>query len=143
MATITKFEDLEIWKLASELYKKLRPVIEILRHNKEFRFAEQLKSASGSISDNIAEGFERKSRLEFINSLGIASGEAGEVRSQLYRCLDDGYINQEKFDELFSISQNIGNQITGFISYLNKSNHNGLKFKDRAEKNKIPQPPKS
>jgi four helix bundle protein len=52
--------------------------------------------------DNIAEGFERNSRLEFINSLSISKGEGGELKSQLYRCFDDEYINQEKFTELYN-----------------------------------------
>jgi four helix bundle protein len=57
----------------------------LLRAAKEFRFAEQMKSAAGSIMDNIAEGFERNSRLEFVNSLSISKGECGELKSQLSR----------------------------------------------------------
>jgi four helix bundle protein len=77
MATIQRFEDLEIWQIARELYNKISKVAELLRAAKEFRFAEQMKSAAGSIMDNIAEGFERNSRLEFVNSLGISKGECG------------------------------------------------------------------
>jgi len=55
-----------------------------LRAAKEFRFAEQMQSAAGSIMDGIAEGFERNSRLEFANSLSISKGECGELKSQLY-----------------------------------------------------------
>jgi four helix bundle protein len=53
MATINKFEELEIWQLARELYKKISVVAERLRANREFRFAEQIKSASDSIMDNM------------------------------------------------------------------------------------------
>ena len=84
MPTIQKFEDLEIWQLARVLYQKISIIAQSLREKKEFRFAEQMKSAAGSIMDNIAEGFERSSRLEFINSLGISKGECGEVKLQLY-----------------------------------------------------------
>jgi four helix bundle protein len=136
MPTIRIFEDLEVWKVSRDLYQQLRPLIEILRNKKEFRFAEQMKSASGSIMDNIAEGFERKSRLEFIYSLGIACGEAAEIRSQLYRCLDDGYVTIENFNVLYALSEKVGNQLAGFINYLNKSDHKGLKFKDRNPKPK-------
>jgi four helix bundle protein len=76
-------------------------IAERLKIKKEFRFAEQMKSAAGSIMDNIAEGFERSSRLEFLNSLSISKGEAGELKSQLYRCLDDKYITEEEFFELY------------------------------------------
>jgi four helix bundle protein len=132
MATLKVFEDLEIWKSARDLYKKLNPVISILRKNKEFRFAEQLKSAAGSIMDNISEGFERKSRNEFIYSLGISSGETGEVKSQLYRCLDDHYINEDLFKNLYDHCDGLGKQIGAFIIYLNQSTQKGLKFKNRS-----------
>jgi four helix bundle protein len=69
---------------------------------KNFRMKDQMRCSCGSIMDNIAEGFERSSKLEFINSLGIAKGEAGELKSQLYRCVDIAYITSEKFDELYS-----------------------------------------
>ena len=92
MATINKFEDLEIWQLSRKLYNRLSPVIETLKINREYRFAEQMRSASGSIMDNIDEGFERSSKLEFVNSLGISKGELGELKSQLYRCIDNNLL---------------------------------------------------
>jgi len=64
--------------------KKISKVVGLLRAAKEFRFAEQMQSAAGSIMDGIAEGFERNSRLEFANSLSISKGECGELKSQLY-----------------------------------------------------------
>jgi four helix bundle protein len=57
-----------------------------------------MKSAAGSVMDNIAEGFERNSRLEFLNSLSISKGECGELKSQVYRSTDDKYISLEEFD---------------------------------------------
>jgi four helix bundle protein len=136
MATINFFEELQIWQLARVLYQQLNPVIQILRLNKEFRFAEQLKSAAGSIMDNTAEGFERKSRLEFINSLGVAAGENGEVKSQLYRCLDDNYITEETFKQLSAQCDIIAGKITTFIKYLNETEQQGLKFKNRNKRGK-------
>lgn len=67
-----------------------------------FEFADQMKSSAGSAMDNIAEGFERSSRLEFINSLSISNGESGELKSQYYRCLDDEYVSREEFDLYYS-----------------------------------------
>ena len=89
MATISKFEELEIWRLSRRLYQKVSLIAEKLRSKKEYRLAEQMKSSSGSIMDNIAEGFERSGRLELLNSISISKGELGELKSQLYRCLDD------------------------------------------------------
>ena len=81
--------------------------------------------------DNIAEGFERGSKFEFINSLTISKGETGELKSQLYRCLDNKYITQKLFDELYNLANELTKMITSFISYLNKSNIKGQKFKNR------------
>ena len=90
-----------------------------------------MRGSVGSIMDNIAEGFERGSRLEFINSLSIAKGETGELKSQLYRCLDNKYISQKIFDELYNLANQLTMMITSFISYLNKSKIKGQKFKNR------------
>jgi four helix bundle protein len=132
MATIQRFEDLEIWQLARELYIKISAVAEALRKAKEFRFAEQMKSAAGSIMDNIAEGFERNSRLEFLNSLSISKGESGELKSQLYRAACDKYIDEKEFSELYEDTDKVSKKIANFMKYLNSSTIKGLKFKDRA-----------
>ncbi len=110
MATIKKFEELEIWQLARKLYNKITAVATLLRQQKEFRFAEQMKSSSGSIMDNIAEGFERSSRLEFLNSLSISKEEFEDF------CLDTDVLSKK---------------LASFIMYLNTTNQKGLKFKDR------------
>ena len=131
MATIQRFEDLEIWQLARKLYTKISAVAEQFRKAKEFRFAEQMKSAAGSIMDNIAEGFERNSRLEFLNSLSISKGESGEIKSQLYRSLDDKYITEKEFSELYEDADKVSKKIANFMKYLNSTTVKGLKFKDR------------
>lgn len=133
MATITRFEDLEIWQLARQYYRKISVLAELLRQKKEFRFAEQIKSSAGSIMDNIAEGFDRNSRLEFLNSLSISKGECGENRSQVYRLFDDKYISKDELDNLLEDSDKLSRKIANFVKYLNSSNIKGLKFKDRKE----------
>ncbi len=131
MATIQRFEDLEIWIKARILSAKVYPLTFIEPIHSDFRLKDQMRGSSGSIMDNIAEGFERGSKLEFINSLTISKGEIGELKSQIYRCLDNHYIPQELFDELYSLADEITKMITGFISYLNKSKIKGQKFKNR------------
>lgn len=91
MATITNFEELEIWKTARALNKEIIELVKIDNVQKDFRFKDQIKAASGSVMDNIAEGFERESRLEFINFLSYSKGLIGEVKSQLYRGIDMNY----------------------------------------------------
>jgi four helix bundle protein len=81
--------------------------------------------------DNIAEGFGKGSRSEFINSLAVARGEVDELKSQLYRGLDIGYFDQGLFDELYTDADLIDKKTTTFINYLNESEIKGQKFKKR------------
>jgi four helix bundle protein len=133
MATVNRFEDLEIWQLAFTIYKRVAAITERIRLAGEYRFADQMKNAAGSAMDNIAEGFERSSRLEFINSLSISKGECGELKSQAHRSLSDRYINQDEFDELYEALDTEIKKIASFIIYLNKTVIKGLKFKDRSK----------
>ena len=131
MATINRFEDLEIWQLSRSLYRKISKLAEKIRKNHDYRFADQIKASAGSIMDNIAEGFERNSRLEFLNSLSISKGESGELKSQLYRSSDDNYLTQQEFNELYEETDKVSKKIANFVKYLNSSHIKGLKFKNR------------
>jgi len=129
MATITRFEDLDIWKEARKLSKEIYLItLSNSDFKNNFRFRDQIRASSGSIMDNIAEGFERNGNLEFRQFLSIAKGSAGETRSQLYRALDFNYITQEVFDVLKTDSENLSGKINNFITYLNKKEFKGTKF---------------
>ena len=131
MATVQRFEDLQIWQKARLLSQKIYPFTFSEPIKSDFRFKDQIRGSVGSIMDNIAEGFERASKLEFINALSIAKGEAGELKSQLYRGLDNHYFQKHEFDELYALTDEITKMITVLIKYLNTSLVKGQKFKDR------------
>jgi len=127
MATIKRFEDIESWKLASQLCEKLGSLIDAGSLKRNYRLIDQLEGLSGSIMDNIAEGFERGSRQEFILFLGYAKGSCGELRSQLYRALNRKYISKEQFDELYEMAVNISGRLQRFIEYLLKTKIAGIR----------------
>jgi len=129
MATIKKFEDLEIWQEARKLSKVVITISKTTDLKTDFKFKEQIKSSSGSVMDNIAEGFERDGNLEFRQFLSIAKGSAGEARSQCYRLYDSEYISEEKLKELIKAYEELSKRIGNFISYLNKKDYKGNKFK--------------
>ena len=131
MATINKFEDLEIWQLSRLLAQEIHLITSKGQLSKDYTLKDQMNRSSGSIMDNIAEGFGRSSRLEFIQFLSFSTGSADELKSQLYRSLDKEYISQEEFDLLYEKSNALNKKIHGFIKYLNTSVIKGTKFKER------------
>lgn len=133
MATIKNFEDLAVWQKARQLENSIYALTSNGKLSKDFSLKDQLNKSAGSVMDNIAEGFGRGSRNEFIQFLTIARGSVAEVQSQLYRCLDRTYISQEVFTIHFNIADEVAKMLTTFISYLNKSNFQGNKFKDRTK----------
>ncbi|TMM30333.1 four helix bundle protein [Polaribacter aestuariivivens] len=129
MATIKRFEDLEIWQLARKLSQLVIFISKNTELKNDYRFKDQIKASSGSIMDNIAEGFERDGNLEFRQYLSIAKGSAGETRSQSYRLFDSEYISEEQLKQLITKCESLSRKIASFISYLNKKDFKGNKFK--------------
>jgi four helix bundle protein len=118
MTTINRFEDLEIWISARQICKEIFGLTQKINFQKDYALVDQIKRSSGSAMDNIAEGFEREGKKEFINFLRIAKGSLGETRSQLYRAFDFGHIDKEEFSKQFDNCQILSRQIRSFISYL-------------------------
>lgn len=129
MATVSRFEDLEIWKLARILNLKIYALGQNTNLHNDYRLYGQINGSAGSIMDNIAEGFERNGNKEFIQFLSIAKASCGETRSQLYRVYDRNYIEEEAFNELRNEVELLSKKIASFMGYLVKNEYRGTKFK--------------
>lgn len=130
MAAVRDFEELAIFQKARELSKKIYPVTNRDGFKSDYRFVQQIRAAAGSIMDNIAEGFERTGNKEFLNFLYIAKGSCGEVRSQLIRAYDIGYLTPEEYEELYSDCRKLSASIMNFIKEIKASDMTGAKFKE-------------
>ena len=129
MAAVKDFEELAIFQKARELSKKIYPLTQRGEFKNDYRFVQQIRAAAGSIMDNIAEGFERGGNKEFLNFLYIAKGSCGEVRSQLIRANDNGYLTKEEYDELYTECRKLSAGIMNFIKEIKSSDFSGAKFK--------------
>ena len=129
MSKVERFEDLKVWQLARELCKEIHKLTMKDAFSKDFKLVGQIKGSSGSIMDNIAEGFERDGNKEFIQFLSISKGSCGETRSQLCRAIDNEYITEEEFDVAYEKSAEVSKMLKGFIIYLKDSELKGNKYK--------------
>ncbi|MBI2627708.1 four helix bundle protein [Candidatus Nomurabacteria bacterium] len=126
MATIYKFEDLICFNKARDLTKSIYKEFKDCR---DFSFKDQITRASVSVLSNIAEGFERGTKNEFLNFLYIAKGSAGEVRAQLYVAHDVGYLNIETFKYLNNLASECSRLVQSFAEKVKKGASAGTQFK--------------
>lgn len=133
MATIRSFEEIEVWQRARVYAQKIHAQTLHGEFARDFALKNQINESTGSIMDNIAEGFGRGGNREFINFLSYARGSADESRSQLYRAFDRKYLTEVTFQELKTEAHEISKMITGFISYLQSSSVKGSKFQEPHE----------
>jgi len=118
MTHFERFEELEAWQTARELTRGVYGVSNTGPFARDFALKDQIRRASISVMSNIAEGFESRTTRLFIDLLGRARASAGEVRSQLYVAVDQGYIDEESFDRLTALATSVSRQIRKFSQYL-------------------------
>lgn len=131
MATIEKFEDLLCWQKSRELTRLIYLNFKSLN---DYGFRDQIQRAAVSVMSNVAEGFERGTKQEFLNYLFIAKGSAGEVRAQLYVALDNEYLNTETFKLLNGLVISCSRLIWSLIKSLKVSQFKGLQYKHEKRK---------
>ena len=127
MSKAQRFEDLAIFQMARELCKKVYAITKNDEFRWDTRFVQQIHAAAGSIMDNIAEGYERDGNKEFINFLYIAKGSCGEVRSQIIRASDVGFIDDDTTKCLYNECTNLSKSISNFIASIKRSSITGRK----------------
>ncbi|MEW6388097.1 MAG: four helix bundle protein [Thermodesulfobacteriota bacterium] len=118
---VTSFEDLLVWQKGLEMVKQVYLISKVGELHKDFALRDQLRRAALSIPTNIAEGFERASRKEYLNFLNIAKGSAGEVRSLIRVCLELGYLDQEKYNQLRNDILELSRFLSNHLKSLKRS----------------------
>jgi four helix bundle protein len=138
MATFKSFEEIEVWQMARALADKIFDLTLEGSFAKDFKLRDQINGSSGSIMDNIAEGYERDGIKEFIQFLSIAKGSAGETRSQLYRAVDRNHISDEMHQNLRDEVIRISKQLSSLINYLKRSGMRGIKYMEEPFETYLP-----
>ena len=121
MARAHGFEDLKVWQLARELVRAVYQITSTAAFNKDHALRDQLRRAAVSSMANIAEGFERGSKRDFVRFLYMARGSAGEIRSHLYVARDVDYITTSEFEQVESQATGLSKGIFRFIRHLELS----------------------
>lgn len=120
MPTFKNFEEIEAWIRSRALCNRIFDLTQLDKFSRDFELRNQINRSSGSIMDNISEGFERDNPKEFINFLRYSKGSCGEVRSQIYRAFDRKYISELIKDEIILECKKISSMISHLMSYLRK-----------------------
>ena len=135
----TQFEQLPVWKAAIEFALKVFDFTDQADFRGFGDTKNQLERATVSISNNIAEGFERGSNTELIQFLYISKGSAGECRSMLRLCESSPRFSNFKCEisNLTGRATNISKQLNGWLETLKNSKIQGTKFLTQKERDKI------
>lgn len=128
MAHYQSFEDLDVYKQATIFCDDIWDIICNTPLNKDYKLREQINGSSGSIMDNIAEGFGRGGNKEFIMFLSYSRGSCSESKSQLLRIYNRKHITEETYVLLNKKADILIEQLSKFINYLKSSNRKGSKF---------------
>ncbi|MBX3293012.1 MAG: four helix bundle protein [Acidobacteria bacterium] len=118
---VEHFEDLIIWQKAVEFAKEINLITENGAMRTDYALKNQMRDAAVSISSNIAEGFERRSRKEYLNFLNIAKASAGEARSQLFVACEVGYLSKEEHQRLREMARFLSGSIANHMISIQRS----------------------
>lgn len=120
-----KFEDLRAWQTARTLTNHVYALSTKEGFKKDWALKDQIRRAAVSVMSNIAEGFESRTRPQFIDFLGTAKASAGEVRSQLYVAQDQGYLNDDEFESVSDLADKVSRQLFHLLRHLKETDGAG------------------
>jgi four helix bundle protein len=118
MPTFNRFEDIMAWQKARQVTNAVYRVAKKGEFARDFGLKDQICRASVSIMANIAEGFARRSDKDFANFLNISRSSAAEVQSHLYVAIDQGYIEQNEFNDLYEQLEEASKMIFALAKHL-------------------------
>ncbi len=121
MASFKKFEDIMAWQKARQSTKLVYEMTTEGQFAKDFGLRDQIRRSCVSIMANIAEGYGRRSDKEFSNFLNIAHGSIAETQSHLYIALDLNYLNQNNFNKLYVLLDEVSRMIMGLTQHLRRT----------------------
>ena len=120
MAKVNKFEELVVWQKSMDFCDQIFHIINNTPLKNDYALKDQMNRSSISIPSNIAEGFERNSKKQFVYFLVISKASAGEIRTQLHLTKRRNYITESNFENLLNDVNQIGKMLGSLINYLKK-----------------------
>ncbi len=115
-----RFEDLKCWQMAREYRKAIYKATKLFPKDETFALTSQIRRAACSVTANIAEGYGRYGFQEIVQFCLVARGSLSETLDQLYAALDEGYISEASFDELYSQGRQVEIVLNGYIAHLRR-----------------------
>jgi len=116
---IRGYRDLIVWQKSMDLVDEIYRIVRFLPVEERFALSDQMRRAAVSIPSNIAEGYERKSKKEYVQFLSIAKSSRAELETQLYICIRQNYIAQETVEKAFGLCSEIGKILNALINKEN------------------------
>ena len=117
---IARFEDIESWQLGRTISQQVDAWVRDSGLRLDYPLRDQMSRSSGSIMDNIAEGFDAGTNAEFVRFLRYAKRSCTELQSQMYRALDRSYIDRDEFERWYEMARVTKAKIGAFVAYLQK-----------------------
>jgi four helix bundle protein len=127
---VRSFEDLHVYQQARELTSDVYALSRLSAFAKDYGLVDQTRRAAVSIMSNIAEGFERGTKKEFIQFLYVAKGSCGELRAQLAVAWDQKYVSGKDHEQLTNKCRLISGMLGNLIARLRESPAKGPKFSE-------------